>query len=218
MRLELPQAVHAVMIDDDLVFLDADADIYFCLPLPAGLVRLAGRELHTDDGVLGEELIGAGLARRSGDAEAPVPGPPAIPTRTARAMIEDRPDLKVRLRPIHLVALVAAVRAALASRRKAFRDLIAPAMRGAMDPPDPSALLADLVVWRRVAPWLPLDGLCLFRSGMLLAFLRALGHRPDWVFGVRTWPFRAHCWLQASDMALDDEAERVSAYAPILAA
>ena len=51
---------------------------------------------------------------------------------------------------------------------------------------------------------------------MLAAFLRSLGHRPTWVFGVRTWPFQAHCWLQVEDIALDDEAERLCAFAPIL--
>ena len=78
-------------------------------------------------------------------------------------------------------------------------------------------MLADVAIWRRLAPWLPMDGVCLFRSGMLLAFLRALGPRPTWVFGVRTWPFQAHCWLQVEDIALDDEAERLCAYAPVLA-
>jgi hypothetical protein len=77
-------------------------------------------------------------------------------------------------------------------------------------------MLDDIAVFRRVAPWLPLDGACLFRSGFLLGYLESLGHRVDWVFGVRTWPFRAHCWLQAGDVALDDEAERLIAYHPIM--
>jgi hypothetical protein len=38
------------------------------------------------------------------------------------------------------------------------------------------------------------------------------------VFGVRTWPFHAHCWLQCDDVVLDDQADRVAAYAPILVA
>lgn len=218
MQLELPPAVHAVMIDDDLVLLDADADIYFCLPLPNGLARLEGRGLHTADAMLGAELIGAGLARPASGQGPDLPALPVTPTRTARAVLEDHPDLLVRFRPIHLVALIAAVRAALASRRETFGDLIASTPRPVGQGRGQAALLADLAVWRRITPWLPLDGLCLFRSRILLAFLHALGHRPGWVFGVRTWPFRAHCWLQAGDMVLDDEAERVSAFAPILAA
>ena len=38
-----------------------------------------------------------------------------------------------------------------------------------------------------------------------------------WVFGVRTWPFSAHCWLQIGDAVLDDDPERVGIYPPILA-
>lgn len=217
MELDLPPTVHAVLIDDDLVFLDANADIYFCLPLPSGLVRQEGGRLHTADEALVEELVGAGLARRPAGQDVGRRAPPVAPERTARAVLDATPDLDVRFRPAHGLALVAAVRAALSSRREAFRDLIAPSSPS-VEVPTPDALLADLVIWRRLAPWLPLDGVCLFRSGMLLAFLRALGHRPDWVFGVRTWPFRAHCWLQVGDLALDDEAERLRAYAPILAA
>ncbi|MBI1686793.1 lasso peptide biosynthesis B2 protein [Caulobacter hibisci] len=217
MRLDLPAHVHAVMIDDDLVLLDVEADAYFCLPLPAGLLRQGAHGLETEEAAIVRDLAAAGLARAAG--EGPVarrPPPPAIPQRTARATLEYRQD-RVRVRPAHLRALALAARAALASRRMPFAALLAPP-KGPADEGAPARLLDDLAVWRGVSPWLPLDGVCLFRSGMLLAFLRALGHRPSWVFGVRTWPFRAHCWLQAGDLALDDEAERLAAYAPILAA
>jgi hypothetical protein len=68
----------------------------------------------------------------------------------------------------------------------------------------------------QLAPWVPAQGECLFRSFMLLAFLRAAGLDATWVFGVRTWPFQAHCWLQAGDVVLDDAVERVSTFTPIL--
>ena len=139
------------------------------------------------------------------------------PVRTARALLERSGETKARLRPAHLVALAAAVRTGLESRKRTFRQLIeAHAATGGEGVVEMQRLLSDIAVWRSIAPWLPLDGVCLFRSGMLAAFLRALGHRPTWVFGVRTWPFQAHCWLQADDVALDDEAERLCAFAPIL--
>jgi hypothetical protein len=37
------------------------------------------------------------------------------------------------------------------------------------------------------------------------------------VFGVRTWPFHAHCWLQVEDVVLDDHHERIGAYTPLMA-
>ena len=220
MRLELAESVHAVMIDDDLVFLDVDADAYFCLPLPHGHLRHQGGGLETDDPHLGEELVRAGLARRGPQSQVERGQTPTPPQRTARRLLELTPSLKGRLRLAHLGALAWAVGAGLASRRKSFRQLIKAARTVdlvAAPGHDLSRLLADVAAWRRLSPWLPMDGVCLFRSNMLLAFLTALGHRPAWVFGVRTWPFQAHCWLQMGDIALDDEAERLCAYAPIMA-
>ena len=46
--------------------------------------------------------------------------------------------------------------------------------------------------------------------------LRRAGQNAAWVFGVRTWPFSAHCWLQIGDAVLDDDPERVSRYTPIM--
>jgi hypothetical protein len=108
-----------------------------------------------------------------------------------------------------------AAMAAARGRRRPFDRLLPDRLIGA--PPPDARLLEDLAIFRRLAPWLPLDGLCLYRSHLLRTYLVALGHSVDWMFGVRTWPFRAHCWLQAGDVALDDEAERVSAYHPIMA-
>ena len=220
MRLELAESVHAVMIDDDLVFLDVDADAYFCLPLPPGHLRQNGAGLETEDPHLGDELVRAGLARHAAQTQGEHGQGLSAPRRTARRLLELTPALKGRLRLAHLGALATAIGAGLASRRKPFRQLIAEAQvqgSNAAAGPDLSSLLADVAVWRRLSPWLPMDGVCLFRSGMLRAFLTALGHRPAWVFGVRTWPFQAHCWLQVEDIALDDEAERLCAYAPIMA-
>ncbi|WP_395443832.1 lasso peptide biosynthesis B2 protein [Caulobacter sp. UC70_42] len=133
-------------------------------------------------------------------------------------MLESQEGGKARIRGKHFLALAPAVRAALTSRSRTFRQLVqdhagAKPSEAGVDLP---ALLADLAVWRRISPWLPLDGACLFRSGMLAAFLGTLGHRTTWVFGVRTWPFQAHCWLQVEDVALDDEAERLCAFKPLL--
>lgn len=219
MQLELTDAVSAAMIDDDLVFLDIDADAYFCLPLPPGLARVSGAALETPDAQLGEELIAAGLARHPMQAQALTKSAPPLPPRvTARRLIEQTPALTARMRLSHVRATIAAIREGLASRRRTFREIVNSGPASLTPAPlDRTRLLADLAVWRRIVPWLPMDGVCLFRSGMLSAFLRALGHRPIWVFGVRTWPFQAHCWLQVDDIALDDEAERLRAFTPILA-
>lgn len=72
------------------------------------------------------------------------------------------------------------------------------------------------LVFRTLWPWSPVQGACLFQALVLRLFVRRGGAACDWVFGVRTWPFSAHCWLQSGDLVLNDLAERVGAYRPIL--
>lgn len=212
MRLALSPEVHGVLIDDDAVFLDVNANAYFCLPAIGPHLILAGDRLETAETALAEGLTRAGLARAEDPAQAGAavlaerPPPPA---RSARALVAGRTG-KGAAR--HGRALTIATWTA--ARPRAFHALLPP-VRALAGPPS-AALLDDIAVFRRAAPWLPIDGACLFRSHMLLAYLAALGHRASWVFGVRTWPFRAHCWLQAGDVALDDEAERLIAYHPIM--
>lgn len=102
--------------------------------------------------------------------------------------------------------------------RASFSQLLSgpPAEPGAHDEPTP-ALLEAVRQFERLRPWLAPPGECLLRSYHLRAFLRARGLDALWVFGVRTWPFSAHCWLQAGATALDDDLERLVAYQPILA-
>jgi hypothetical protein len=74
--------------------------------------------------------------------------------------------------------------------------------------------LAD--AFARMAVWVPVSRKCLIRSLLLLLFLARAGAKADWVFGVRTWPFGAHCWVQSGETCLDDEPERLAGYHPIL--
>lgn len=57
---------------------------------------------------------------------------------------------------------------------------------------------------------------CLFDSLALLEFLATHGLYPDWVFGIQTRPFAAHCWVQHGGTVFNDTAEHVSGYTPIM--
>jgi hypothetical protein len=63
----------------------------------------------------------------------------------------------------------------------------------------------------------PLDYVCLFDSLALLEFLIRFGVNVDWIFGVASDPFAAHCWLQQGNVVLNDPLEKVAGYYPILA-
>lgn len=214
MELWLAEGVHGVMVDDDAVFLDVSTNAYFCLPSIAAALRIRGRELAVSADSLAEDLLAAGLADAAVGREEGRRAPP--PRRTARALIEAMPET-TRRSPTwrHWRAAIGAGIVNAGDQRRAFAARL-PAPGAGPETEINQALLGDLDAYRTLSPWLPFDGACLYRSGMLRRYLVALGHKVDWVFGVRTWPFAAHCWLQAGDVALDDEAERLVAYHQIM--
>jgi hypothetical protein len=57
---------------------------------------------------------------------------------------------------------------------------------------------------------------CLYDSLALLEFLARYGIYPDWVFGVQTRPFAAHCWVQHGEIVFNDTVEHVTGYTPIM--
>ena len=57
---------------------------------------------------------------------------------------------------------------------------------------------------------------CLYDSLALIEFLARYGIYPDWVFGVQTRPFAAHCWVQQGDIVFNDTVEHVTGYTPIM--
>jgi hypothetical protein len=72
-------------------------------------------------------------------------------------------------------------------------------------------------VFGELRPYFPGKPSCLPDSHMLVEFLRRYGMQADWVFGVRTEPFAAHCWVQRDDLVLNDTPEHVGSFAPIMA-
>jgi Transglutaminase-like superfamily len=206
--------VHGVAIDDDAVFLDVAGDRYLAVPGAAGRLVLgpARRVLGVADPAFASELCAAGLA--GGPC---VRGPAApLPTATASALPEAVPPPVWRDAPAAASAMADLARAYW---RRPLLRLTQAAARGATpegaEPPTP-ALLATVADYHRWAPFAPAPGKCLLRSFLLLRLLRRRGHDARWVFGVRTWPFRAHCWLQRGTVVLDDDLETLVPLTPIL--
>ena len=98
-----------------------------------------------------------------------------------------------------------------------FESLVAPPGSGRrrVAAADPRRIAARASAYRRILPFLPFEGLCLQRAWQLRELLASDGLAVDWVFGVRTWPFFAHCWLQHDDRVVADRIERVRAFTPI---
>jgi hypothetical protein len=212
----LAPSVYAVAIDRDMVFLDTAADSYFCLPQGASLVaqETQGRELRFAHSTLAEEFARAGLieplpgrAAGFGQLAAPAPRSSALRPTYPRPLWRDAREAADTL-----------IETARFYRRKPFHDVL---HRAQCDRPPvadtPSQALLDAVDrFHRWVSYAPVSGKCFLRSFMLLRRLAREGHSARWVIGVTTWPFRAHCWLQSGDVVLDDDHDRVAAYAPIL--
>ncbi len=82
---------------------------------------------------------------------------------------------------------------------------------------DPGRLRPLVTAFARLRPlFYTLRCACLLDSLTLLHFLGAEGVYPDWVFGVKTEPFDAHCWVQQGEVLLNDAPDRVRQYSPIL--
>ena len=206
--------IHLAVIGDDVVLLDVAADRYICVP--GGREQLSpssdrGSVSPSDPEVLAE-MAGAGyLSAATGFQARPVCtrpaqdfGGPSVERLTAREALRlggALCDLGLRYRARSLV------------------EILAFATRKPCAPVSVSRHVEALRLARlfdRVAVWLPMPRKCLARSFVLLRFLQRSGLNAAWVFGVRTWPFSAHCWLQVGDLALDDHWERLLAYEPIM--
>lgn len=57
---------------------------------------------------------------------------------------------------------------------------------------------------------------CLLDSLTLVNFLAGYGVFPQWVFGVKTDPFYAHCWVQQGGFVFNDTPDYIRGFSPIL--
>lgn len=209
----LPAHLRATAHGDDVVLLDLRDANYLVLAGAGAALRPdpASDFLRIADDALAAELDAAGLIVRASPGAAAV-GRPVLP-RAARDL-PDAADLVPRGGEVAALMWVAA--------ETAWRVRFSPFARlvGERAPERPAgdgaALLRRAQVFDRLLPWIPWQGECLQRAAMLRRFLQRDGLDAAWVFGVRTWPFRAHCWLQAGDLVLGDRLERVVGYSPVM--
>lgn len=202
----LRTGVYLASVDEDVVVLDRDGDVYHCLPDAAAAITLAGDRLTAPSAWI-SALVEMGLAGPSrGALRTPLPPHPATSLSAQYSGPPFRPGL---------------FRAAFEGWRHGptptMNDLLAtlPARPGR--PVDEAVIMDVLARFQTLSPWLPRQGACLYRASVLLRALRYAGQDAVWVFGVRTWPFSAHCWLQIGDQVLDDDPDRVGLYTPIMA-
>lgn len=208
-RRPLADGVFLALVGEDVVVLDLRTDAYGCLGGLSHAIRLVDHQVEAEIDIL-EDLGALGLL--SSDGAGSRRAVPPLPTRELEAGRLGRGGLDGLT---YLRAVSAARRLGPNAPVRAYLSAL---------PPPPGRLpdarrIAGLVgTFKRLLPWTPGQGACLYRAFVLLGLLRRADQDAVWVFGVRTWPFGAHCWLQVGEAVLDDDPERVAAYTPIMAA
>jgi hypothetical protein len=208
--------VFAAMHQGDLVILDARANAYMVLAQAEDRLRLSadGAEASLIDAGLGDELQAAGLGAvgvAAGAAERR-----RLPSANADLdMVAELDDLGTS----DLWSLLAAATTLIWTFWLApFGRLVRPiAATAAEDPLADRRVVRSALAFRRLLVWIPFQGRCLYRAALLRRYLGADAARVTWVFGVSTWPFDAHCWLQCGELVLNDRLHRVRRYTPIMA-
>lgn len=203
--------IHLARCHEDLVVLDTAADDYALLLDAGALVRIGPSpdQIEAAPDIL-QELTAAGLLAKT----SPPPRPP-LPRLSGEIAAHPGPLPRVLLLRAAINSLVASAVFA----RTSFPGLIAlAAKRQAVGGPVSDVEVARAVgAFQIVHPWIPFEGDCLQRGFRLHHHLHRCGIAARWVFGVRTWPFLAHCWVQVGDRVVGDTAERVGTFSPILA-
>lgn len=198
--------VRAAAVGEDLVLLHIDRDAYACQPGAGARLSADRRRLTGLDPASCAALAEDGFLAQ---AWTPARAPPAPPRRG----LPEPAGAWGLGETASVAAACLAVVTGYAGRP--FAELVRETPRAGPAAPAPEALRLA-AAFRDLAPWAPLSGKCLVRSFVLRRLLARRGHPCDWVFGVRLWPFAAHCWLQAGEVALDDIPERLAPYTPIL--
>ena len=155
-------------------------------------------------------------------------GKPAVPvttTRPQRSLVEFDLDARPKANALQLCRFGGScLQAQLSLKLRPIQSIVEAirerkARREAGVPPhaDPARLRSLVTSFARLRPlFYTLRSACLLDSLTLLHFLGAEGIHPDWVFGVKTDPFDAHCWVQHGEVLLNDIPDRVRQYSPIL--
>lgn len=210
--------VHLADVEGDLVLLDARRNAYYCVPrahargLKAALT--ASHRFRPVADML-DELEAAGLFSMI-DAPAQYSPPPFLGTTDLHSVPGTRAPLTI-CRLGHVLAAFWSAQLAIRFARpeRWFRRIARRNARRRLDAKDEIEALARLA--RDAQPFFPGTARCLGSSLFLLGILHRAGFGARWVFGVRTWPFEAHCWVEIDGVILNDSLEHVRSFTPIVA-
>lgn len=219
------------------VILDLQGDRYLCIPRKSfgQLFRLLSGATGPFDGSFGstespdvcieklaEELMRDGILLLEPTRSKPASAT-AIPAPTISLS-----DCGQDMQSMSLVApciqfLVSALNAHIKLRYRPIKAVVRQIQARKSGVPRPPLVPSEIDRMKRLVrcfqwlrPIFPRKYLCLFDSLALLEFMRLNNFFPMWVFGVRSEPFAAHCWVQLGNVVLNDSLAEVTQYVPIM--
>ncbi len=191
---------------------------------PVGTARAAAVDQYpdADPDPLVSQMLAYGML--VSDPHVGKPAVPITPVRPQGSLVEFDLDARPRAGAADLWRLAAShLRARLSLALRPIQSIVEAVRErkarcaGQGAPADAMRLRARVTAFARLRPlFYTVRGACLLDSLTLLNFLSAEGIHPDWVFGVKTEPFDAHCWVQQGAMLLNDVPDRVRQYSPLL--
>lgn len=201
------------------IFLDLEADRYFCLPnvQNEAFLRLARCETQSEDSKRLASLVERGMLVPRAGAAAP------LPVATIDAPADDYLREPIaRPSPLQVVeALAAEIRAAWMLSARPLKQVLASAsgaVAGATTPGrDPHRTVTAIVAAASACAFVTRShNRCLVRALAVHSRCGKSGIRAKMVFGVVARPFEAHCWVQLGRAVLVGGFEQARLFTPIL--
>ncbi|KRB42555.1 lasso peptide biosynthesis B2 protein [Phenylobacterium sp. Root700] len=209
--------VYAARRDADIVILDARRGDYYCMP-NAGLgghASAGAATISVASADLAIGLVEGRLVQGVPPDHDPIRLQPPAPASNDLKGLAAGPAKAADMADFIMTFLDMAPH----YYGRGFNHLISSARGYRAETPSLNAaanVLKPVLTFHQLLPLAPFPGVCLYRSFFLLRHLRRRGLHAVWMFGVRTWPFEAHCWLQLGDTVLDDTVDHTAGYTPIM--
>lgn len=215
----LAHQISYCQIGSRLVFLDVSRDRYFRLGKDLETALLAYLSGGTPEETCVRKLIKKGVLVEESAAIAERQPLATLPSESAMEMAEvGRRNRLTEVLEVFLLVIHTRIRLRLSTLESILDDYVqreeSPhSSSGSRE--DTPHLLAASAAFRRVRLFVPVNMRCLVDSIALTRFLRRRGLQTRLVFGVALDPFSAHCWVQASDLVLNDTVGNVRCHTAI---
>ena len=186
---------HAAEIEGDLVVLDVDADRYYLVPNPVRTSTGSERQATQDQASSAQVLAGW-----------------TMPTASIGAA-DGRRTLDATANALFCLLTVSRL-----LRRRTFAELVTHIEQTAPSSRHRRPRVEDLVAsFAAVRPLFNYGRICRLDAPAICLLLRRYGFSPRLVFAARLRPFAAHCWAQLDEAIVNEPADAVRQYTPILA-